>query len=121
MPAPYSTGVSIIDTKADTNWKIVGTGDVNGNGKADLIWRNSTTERVAVTMTNALNQTTDTVIYTESNKDWRIMALLVLWLISRKRQTSHTYFTHSRPRGGFFMPNKGEHYGYRRQRITGHD
>jgi phosphatidylserine/phosphatidylglycerophosphate/cardiolipin synthase-like enzyme len=40
-------GTSVVDTRAlsvpaiaDTNWKIVGTGDLNGDGFTDLVWRN---------------------------------------------------------------------------------
>ena len=27
----------------DTNWKIVGTGDLNADGKTDLVWQNQST------------------------------------------------------------------------------
>src|SRR5436853_300385 len=30
-------------TVADTNWRIVASGDYDGDGKADLLWRNSST------------------------------------------------------------------------------
>lgn len=31
------------DTVTDTNWKVVGSGDLNGDGYSDLVWRNSAT------------------------------------------------------------------------------
>ena len=37
---------------ADTNWKIVGTGDLNGDGHFDLIWHNSADGRVAAWLMN---------------------------------------------------------------------
>src|SRR5205809_2794953 len=30
-------------TVADQNWQVVGTGDFGGDGKADILWRNSAT------------------------------------------------------------------------------
>ena len=32
-------------TLADPAWKVVGTGDYDGNGKADIAWRNASTRR----------------------------------------------------------------------------
>jgi len=32
-----------LPTVADVNWQLVATGDVDGDGKADLIWRNQST------------------------------------------------------------------------------
>jgi hypothetical protein len=36
-------------------WEIAGTGDVNGDEKADIIWRNSQTGTVAVWLMNGLS------------------------------------------------------------------
>jgi subtilisin family serine protease len=37
-----------INQVADTNWRVVGTGDVNGDGNADLVWRHQTEGWLAV-------------------------------------------------------------------------
>jgi len=34
-----------LNTVADTNWKIVGTGDFNNDAKGDILWRNISTVR----------------------------------------------------------------------------
>ena len=43
----HLSGINVLDTRPltvpanpDTNWKIVGTGDLNGDGHTDLVWRN---------------------------------------------------------------------------------
>ena len=33
---------------ADQNWKVVGTGDFNGDGKSDILWRNTSTGENAI-------------------------------------------------------------------------
>jgi len=44
----HMSGPNVIDTRAvnlsvsDTHWKIVGTGDLNGDGHSDLVWRHDT-------------------------------------------------------------------------------
>ncbi|MEI6209704.1 MAG: DUF1566 domain-containing protein [Desulfuromonadales bacterium] len=65
-------GTGMIYTEPNTAWKIVATADFNGNGKAELLWWNSSTGQVAIGQTNGTNASTANVIYTEPNTDWRI-------------------------------------------------
>ena len=36
------------NTVGDQNWKIVGTGDFDGDGKSDIFWRNTSTGENAI-------------------------------------------------------------------------
>ena len=76
MPVNGTTAVtgnnSIIYTEPDTNWRIVAAADFNGNGKAELLWWNSSSGQVAIGQTNGTNASTANLIWTEPNTDWRI-------------------------------------------------
>ena len=49
------------------------TGDYNGDGKSDLLWRNETTGQVDIMLMNRLTVISRTNVYTEPNPAWRVM------------------------------------------------
>lgn len=49
---PTLTGTGFI-TNPGSNWKLVGTGDFNGDGKADLVWRNTVTSQTSMWLMDA--------------------------------------------------------------------
>ena len=52
---------AIVAQVADLNWQIVGVGDLNGDNKADLVWRHSVTGQVVVWLMNGLTSVTGQV------------------------------------------------------------
>ena len=62
----------------DTNWRIVGTGDFNGDGKTDILWRYYGTGGAqgynVVWYMNGINCTTSDYIYALADTNWKIEA-----------------------------------------------
>jgi hypothetical protein len=57
------------------NWRIVGTGDLNGDGKADLVWRNRSTGIVFGMLMNGLAVSSNGVFWTEPDLNWEIVSI----------------------------------------------
>jgi Gametolysin peptidase M11/FG-GAP-like repeat/FG-GAP repeat len=55
---------------ADPNWTVTHTADLNGDGKSDLIWRNSVTGQTAAWLMNGLATTSAAVLF--SNPNWAV-------------------------------------------------
>ena len=69
-----STEFLSIDRVADTNWKIRGVGDTNGDGMADLIWQHQTEGRLAVWYMRATQVTATQFLSIDrvADTDWQI-------------------------------------------------
>jgi hypothetical protein len=62
---------------ADTNWELVGSADLNGDGHADLVWQNNADGRVAAWLMNRLELVRGDVLSLGpvTDSDWRIRAV----------------------------------------------
>ena len=65
---------AILYTESNTNWKITAVGDIDGDGKSDLIWWNNSTGQVYAMLLNGSTVTGGGLIYTEPNTNWKIVA-----------------------------------------------
>jgi hypothetical protein len=60
--------------EGNANWKAVGFDDFDGDGKTDVLWRNSATGEVFLMLMNGTTVASGRMIYRESNQDWAIVA-----------------------------------------------
>jgi len=62
---------------ADTNWKIVGSGDFNGDGRADIVWQHQTTGETSVWIMNGTTLVSGTLLAPAGVGDtnWKIKAV----------------------------------------------
>jgi Ca2+-binding RTX toxin-like protein len=71
-----TSGEGSLRTVADLNWSLVGTGDFDGDGKADLLWRNHVTgENYLYPMDGHTVKSTEGYIRTVSDPNWQIATL----------------------------------------------
>ncbi len=55
---------------APSNWRVVATGDFNGDGKADLLWYNRFTGQTAIWLMNGIAQIGSAVIFSDASGGW---------------------------------------------------
>jgi hypothetical protein len=69
-----ASGGHVIYREPNAAWKIVATPDLDGDGKADLLWWNSATGQVFAQLFDGAAITTQGYVYTEPNTAWKIAA-----------------------------------------------
>ena len=82
----YMNGTTIASTAylaphsiADTDWRLVGAGDLNGDGKRDLVWRHSGSGVIGAWMMNGATAGSTAVLSPgQISLDWRIGAVVDL-------------------------------------------
>jgi VCBS repeat protein len=71
-------GVSFTTSQVpDTNWELVGSGDLNGDGHSDLVWRNKADGRISAWLMAGLQKYDAALLSIPqvSNLEWRVRAV----------------------------------------------
>jgi hypothetical protein len=66
-------GQGVIHTEPNLAWKVVALGDYDGDGKADLLWRNESTGMVYMMLMNGLARSAEYIVYVEPNLAWKVL------------------------------------------------
>ncbi len=64
----------VIHVEPNPAWKIVQTPDLDGDGRADIVWWNSSTGQVYAMLMNGTTIAAQGAVYTEPDTQWRIVA-----------------------------------------------
>src|SRR6266480_964100 len=69
-------GEGFLRTVADLNWKIAGVGDFDGDGKADILWRNSSTGENYIWLMNGLSTASQgSVNFVDPASGWQVQGV----------------------------------------------
>ena len=69
-------GEGYLRAVADLNWKIVGTGDFDGDGRADILWRNSSSgENYVYLMAGSAIKPTEGYVRTVADQSWQVAGI----------------------------------------------
>jgi hypothetical protein len=66
------SGEGYLRAVPDLNWNIAGTGDFDGNGSADILWRNSSTGENYVYFMNGVSIVNEGYLRTVSDQGWQV-------------------------------------------------
>ena len=69
-----ANGGGLFYTEPNLNWKPILTPDLNGDGKADILWYNSGTGQVYYMLMNGVLPTAGGLLWAEPNLNWKIVA-----------------------------------------------
>src|SRR5204862_290738 len=68
-------GEGYLRAVADQNWQIAGTGDCDGDGKADLVWRSSATGENYLYLMNGTTVRAEGFLKQVADPNWKIAAV----------------------------------------------
>ncbi|MBW4460701.1 MAG: DUF4347 domain-containing protein [Nodosilinea sp. WJT8-NPBG4] len=57
----------------DVNWEVKALGDLNGDGKADLVWQNKATNQAAVWLMDGVNLESGALLSTDAASGWSVV------------------------------------------------
>ena len=68
-------GEGYVRTVADPNWTVAGIGDFDGDGKADILWRNTSTGQNYIYFMDGTTIKSEGLIRTVADQSWRVAGI----------------------------------------------
>src|SRR5436853_6064369 len=62
-------------TAADLNWKVAGSGDFDGDGRADILWRNTSSGQNYIYFMNGTAILTEGYLRTVADQSWQVAGI----------------------------------------------
>src|SRR5262245_52892130 len=75
MNGPTIATVATVEQVSEPGWQIVRIADVNGDGKADLVWHHTITGQVTVWLMNGPTIATVATVAQVSDPGWQIVGI----------------------------------------------
>jgi hypothetical protein len=74
--AGHVTRVLLITNGGVTDWKVVGTADLNSDGKMDILWQNKTTGQVAAWLMDGSGHAMRSILISSGGiADWKVVGM----------------------------------------------
>jgi len=70
-----AAGTGLTNPVTDLNWKMVGKGDFDKDGKADILWRHATTGQNAIWLMNGTTVTAGALISPVTDLNWKVVGV----------------------------------------------
>lgn len=67
------TAAGFVGPQPSAGWKVVSSGDFNGDGRYDILWRNTTNGQAAVWFLNGLTMVSGNVVGNIPGTDWKVI------------------------------------------------
>jgi hypothetical protein len=67
------SATEVVGPNPGPNWRLVGTGDFNGNGQSDLLWQNVSTGQAAIWDMSGTNVTSTAVVAGDPGPSWKLV------------------------------------------------
>jgi hypothetical protein len=71
----FTKGGAVIYSEPDLAWQVAGLGDIDGDGRSDIVWRNATTGVVYAMLLEDSGVVEQGVVWTEPDLNWKIVAV----------------------------------------------
>ena len=75
MDGVSATATTLLSIQVNGPWQIAGVGDFTGDGKADILWRQTNSGQTSIWQMNGASATATTLLSAKAPADWEVGAV----------------------------------------------